>query len=187
MKYSVSASSRPAQLRGVIPSWPRKIDDNLLSFLGLVTGLRVALCDSTHGDPLQTRRHRGVIRAPLFAAVVACALRILVHSQTTHSLGRHEGTAMCDEKEHRRSWGTRREGEGGEGAAAHTGGYFRRHSATREEIPRSYCPFGQNGSGTRCLPLILERCVEHSLEKPTGSSAKTRTLDLARTRSGSCN
>ena len=52
------------------------------------------------------------------------------------------------------------EGRGGRGARPHIGGNISDttfDSATPEEIPRSYCPFGKNCSGTGCLPRILER------------------------------
>jgi hypothetical protein len=170
---------------------PRKIDDNLLGFLGLVTGLRVAHC-VTHRDPLQNRRHRGVIRTPLFATVVAWSDPATFTN--TAYIGWHEGTAMC-EKEQRRSSGERSSGDserGGEdegrgcthrGIISTTFGY-----AGGNTIPRSYCPFGKNGSGTRCLPLNSRTlCGTQVSKNQQGSSAKTRTLDLARTRSGSCN
>jgi len=97
-------------------------------------------------------------------------LRILLHSQTPHTLGgMRERTAMWDERSGRARRNKQRSRGGGEdegrgcthrGIISTTFGY-----AGGNTIPRSYCPFGKNGSGTRCLPLILERCVEHSISK----------------------
>jgi hypothetical protein len=92
---------------------------------------------------------------------------------STTLLGRHEGTAMCDERggklEGRNSGAVGWRGERG----VRTLGAFGYVGDTEIVLL-----FWKNGSDTRCLPLILERCgilLERSLKNRVDSDGTMRS------------
>lgn len=157
-----------------------------------MTGLRVAHC-VTHRDPLQTRRHRGVIRTPLLAAVVACRPSDPATFTNTAYIGWHEGTNGDVGREKREGSKEQAAQSGGgrrRGARLHTqGDNFDDFRLRRRKYDTAIIlPFWKKWQWHEVSPAHSRTlCGTQYLEKPTGSSAKTRTLDLARTRSGSCN
>jgi hypothetical protein len=132
---------------------PREINNNLLSFFGSSDSLRrYTFCHSWK------IRNLGVNWDTLWpVAIVATVLRILPHSQAPRCWGgmreRRCVTREAESSKVRDSGAVGRGGGGGwRGRFAHCGAFG--YVGDTEIV----LPFWKNGSDTRCLPLILERC-----------------------------